>query len=168
MLLRVCPSCVSRGIAKAAAPVLSVFACALLACCAVGPDYQLPELPLPAKFAAMSSLKGLSDHNANRPLETTKWWRTLYDRELDSPIERAIGTSPTLEIALDPGTDLSRGRVSRLQQARAQEAVVIGAALPAAGFTAGGGWGIGRMGSMPVSLIADVTRAYDIVEAERD
>ena len=39
---------------------------------------------------------------------------------------------PTLEIALD-----------RLQQARAQEAVVIGAALPAAGFTAGGGWGTG-------------------------
>jgi NodT family efflux transporter outer membrane factor (OMF) lipoprotein len=48
-------------------------------------------------------------------------------------VERAIAASPTLEIALD-----------RLQQARAQEAVVIGAALPEAGFTAGGGWGTGN------------------------
>ncbi|HJZ17416.1 MAG TPA: hypothetical protein VJ251_18580, partial [Stellaceae bacterium] len=62
--------------------------------CAVGPDYQPPESPLPAKFAAMSSLKGLGDHNANRALETTKWWRTLHDRELDSLVERAIGASP--------------------------------------------------------------------------
>ena len=61
-----------------------------------------------------------------------EWWRTLHDRELDSLVERAIAASPTLEIALD-----------RLQQARAQEAVVVGAALPAAGATAGGGWGSG-------------------------
>ena len=54
-----------------------------------------------------------------RPLETTQWWRTLHDRELNSLVDRAIAASPTLEIALD-----------RLQQARAQEAVVIGAALP--------------------------------------
>ena len=107
-------------------------ACADLVSCAVGPDYQPPELPLPAKFAAMSSLKGLGDHNANRTLETTKWWRTLHDRELDLLVERAIGANPTLEIALD-----------RLQQARAQEAVVISAALPEAEFAAGGGWGTG-------------------------
>ena len=50
----------------------------------------------------------------------------------NSLVERAIAASPTLEIALD-----------RLQQARAQELVVIGAALPAAEWTAGGGWGTG-------------------------
>ena len=112
--------------------IFCALACADLVSCAVGPDYQPPELPLPTKFAAMSSLKGLGDHNANRALETTKWWRTLHDRELDSLVERAIGANPTLEIALD-----------RLQQARAQEAVVISAALPAAEFAAGGGWGTG-------------------------
>ena len=68
----------------------------------------------------------------DRPLETTQWWRLLHDRELDSLVERALAASPTLEIALD-----------RLQQARAQELVVIGAALPAAEWTAGGGWGTG-------------------------
>jgi hypothetical protein len=103
--------------------IFRALACAALVSCAVGPDYQPPESLLPAKFAATSSLKGLSDHNGHRPVESTKWWRTLHDRELDSLVERAIGASPTLEIALD-----------RLQQARAQEAVVIGAALPAAGL----------------------------------
>ena len=88
--------------------IFCALACADLVSCAVGPDYQPPESPLPAKFTAMSSLKGLGDHNANRALETTKWWRTLHDRELDSLVERAIGANPTLEIALD-----------RLQQARA-------------------------------------------------
>jgi len=87
---------------------------------------------LPAQFAATSSVGALGDHHADRPLETTQWWRTLHDRELDSLIERALAASPTLEIALD-----------RLQQARAQEAIVIGAALPAAEASAGGGWGTG-------------------------
>ena len=63
---------------------------------------------------------------------TAQWWRSLHDRELNSLIDRAIAASPSLEIALD-----------RLQQARAQEAVVIGAALPAAEATMGGGWGTG-------------------------
>jgi hypothetical protein len=75
--------------------IFCAVACAALVSCAVGPDYQPPESPLPAKFAAMSSLKGLGDHIANRPLETTKWWRTLHDRELDSlvstPEQKCIG-----------------------------------------------------------------------------
>jgi NodT family efflux transporter outer membrane factor (OMF) lipoprotein len=88
---------------------------------------------VPAQFAAStSSLNPSNGHHADRALETTQWWRMLHDRELDSLVERAIASSPTLEIALD-----------RLQQARAQEAVVIGSALPSAEFTAGGGWGTG-------------------------
>jgi NodT family efflux transporter outer membrane factor (OMF) lipoprotein len=130
--LRHCSHSRRRDCSRFVRVIFRALACAALVSCAVGPDYQPPESLLPAKFAATSSLKVLSVHNANRPLETTKWWRTLHDRELDSLVERAIGASPTLEIALD-----------RLQQARAQEAVVIGAALPAAGFTAGGGWGTG-------------------------
>jgi NodT family efflux transporter outer membrane factor (OMF) lipoprotein len=112
--------------------ILGAVACFALTSCAVGPDYHPPQPPLPENFAATSSIKALNDHRTNSPLETTQWWRTLHDRELDSLVERAIAASPTLEIALD-----------RLQQARAQEAVVIGAALPAAGGTAGGGWGSG-------------------------
>jgi len=110
------------------AVVLGVLAGAGLASCAVGPNYQQPAPPMPKSFAAVVASKA-----AMRAAATAaKWWRTLHDRELDSLIDRAIAASPTLEIALN-----------RLQQARAQEAVVIGAALPAAEGSEGGGWGTG-------------------------
>jgi NodT family efflux transporter outer membrane factor (OMF) lipoprotein len=112
--------------------MLGVIACIGLAACAVGPDYHPPEPQMPQNFVAAASPNGLNDHRSNRAVDTAKWWRMLHDRELDLLIDRAIAASPSLEIALD-----------RLQQARAQEAVVIGAALPAAEGTAGGGWGTG-------------------------
>jgi len=87
---------------------------------------------MPANFAAASSFKTLDNRRDGGAVASTEWWRMLRDRELDSLIDRAIAASPTLEIALD-----------RLQEARAQEAMLIGAALPAAGFSAGGGWGTG-------------------------
>jgi NodT family efflux transporter outer membrane factor (OMF) lipoprotein len=110
--------------------VLIGISCVGLASCAVGPDYLPPQVPMPAGFAAAEA-KGQRavDH---RVADTTKWWRTLHDRELDSLIDRAIAASPTLEIALD-----------RLQQARAQEFAVIGSALPMLGASEGGGIGTG-------------------------
>jgi NodT family efflux transporter outer membrane factor (OMF) lipoprotein len=111
--------------------MLAAMACVGLASCAVGPDYHPPEPPLPQNFVAAESLKAANDPRSNRAADT-RWWRMLHDRELDSLIDRAIAASPTLEMALD-----------RLQQARAQEAVVIGAALPTAEATEGGGWGTG-------------------------
>jgi NodT family efflux transporter outer membrane factor (OMF) lipoprotein len=88
---------------------------------------------VPGHFLATSSSTAApGDHHSDRPFETTRWWQMLRDRELDSLVERAVVASPTLEIALD-----------RLQQARAQEAVVVGTALPSAEWTAGGGWGTG-------------------------
>jgi NodT family efflux transporter outer membrane factor (OMF) lipoprotein len=98
-----------------------------LASCAVGPDYHPPEPPIPESFVAAASRA-----NIRQAAVAAKWWRTLHDRELDSLIDRAIAASPTLEIALN-----------RLQQARAQEAVVIGAALPAAEASEGGALGTG-------------------------
>ena len=96
-----------------------------LASCAVGPDYRPPEAPMPANLC-----RGISPARDHPRVggRTAKWWRTLHDRELDSLIDRAIAASPTLEIALN-----------RIQQARAQEAVVIGTALPSVGGSDGGG-----------------------------
>jgi outer membrane protein TolC len=132
-LWRRCCARRNGGAARNCIAVLGVFICATLTSCAVGPDYLPPAPPLPDHFAATSSsLNAPSDGRADRPLETTQWWRLLRDRSLDSLVERAVAASPTLEIALD-----------RLQQARAQELVVIGAALPTGEWTAGGGWGTG-------------------------
>jgi NodT family efflux transporter outer membrane factor (OMF) lipoprotein len=110
---------------------MMLVACGALASCAVGPDYHPPEPPLPANFAGDAALKAVGDRSSDH-VAGTKWWRTLHDRQLDSLIDRAIASSPTLDIALE-----------RLQQARAQEAVIIGAALPTAGATEGGAWGTG-------------------------
>jgi NodT family efflux transporter outer membrane factor (OMF) lipoprotein len=122
----------SVGVARSGAVLAGVSMAATLASCAVGPDYLPPDRPMPARFAAAPVLPLADDRYAERPVETARWWRSLRDAELDSLIERALVASPTLEIALD-----------RLQQARAQEVVVIGAALPTAEFSAGGGWGTG-------------------------
>ena len=112
--------------------VLGAVACIGLAACAVGPDYHPPQPAMPENFIAAPAAKGERAATDNRVVDMARWWRALRDRELNSLIDRAIAASPTLEIALD-----------RLQQARAQEAVVVGAALPEAGGSAGGGWGTG-------------------------
>ena len=111
--------------------IVGTVACLALSSCAVGPDYHAPEPPLPQRFVASASNSNLVAA-PDRPAEANQWWRTLHDRELDSLVDRAIAANPTLEIALE-----------RLQQARAQEAVVIGVALPIAEASAGGGWGSG-------------------------
>lgn len=108
--------------------------CMGAASCAVGPDYQPPAPPMPASFVASSQAKALlRDSGGNdRAVNTTRWWLALHDRELDSLIDRAVRASPTLEIALN-----------RVQQARAQEAVFVGVALPQLEASEGGAFGTG-------------------------
>jgi NodT family efflux transporter outer membrane factor (OMF) lipoprotein len=111
-----------------------LIAAAALAGCAVGPDFQPPAPPLPASFAGASAANAARPNGRgdNRAADPAQWWRALNDRELDALVDRAIAASPTLEIALN-----------RLQEARAQEAVVIGAALPALEGSEGGAFGTG-------------------------
>jgi len=121
-----------RGLARLWLSRLGLLACLGLTACAVGPDYQPPDTPIPANFLAASWAKSPKTGHDHHAVDLAAWWRSLHDRQLDALIERAIAGSPTLEIALN-----------RLQQARAQEAVVIGMALPAVEGSAGGGWGTG-------------------------
>jgi outer membrane protein TolC len=60
------------------------------------------------------------------------WWTVLNDPELNSLIERALVANPDLDIAL-----------TRLQQARTYESVVLGHALPAIDASAAAGRGTG-------------------------
>src|SRR5271156_1592071 len=102
--------------------------------CAVGPNYHAPNIKMPDDFIASSSeTKKIADSQSNHQvIDAAKWWEALGDRELNSLVERAIQGSPDIEIALN-----------RLQEARMQEAVVMGEALPEADFSAGGGRGTG-------------------------
>jgi outer membrane protein TolC len=109
-------------------------ACASLAACAVGPDYRPPEMVMPATFVATSAKAAnlASGRRDRRAVDPSQWWRALRDRELESLIDRAVAASPTLEVALN-----------RLQEARAQEAVVVGSALPMLEGSEGGALGTG-------------------------
>jgi NodT family efflux transporter outer membrane factor (OMF) lipoprotein len=116
------------GAASLCAALVSLaMICAGVAGCTVGPDYVPPEPPTPQTFVAAPAA-----NTGGRTVDPARWWRALHDRELNSLVERAVAASPTLEIALD-----------RVQQARAQEAAIFGAALPIAEGSAGGGWGTG-------------------------
>jgi NodT family efflux transporter outer membrane factor (OMF) lipoprotein len=103
--------------------------------CAVGPDYIPPEVPLPSSLSGPTS-PGLrstgTTADATPAADVTRWWVTLRDPQLNALIERAIVANPDIEIAL-----------TRVQAAREQEIVVLGAALPEAGAAAGGALGTG-------------------------
>jgi NodT family efflux transporter outer membrane factor (OMF) lipoprotein len=102
--------------------------------CAVGPNYRSPKSDEPSHFAAavvaQTAVSNVQPTTAN--LDLAVWWKALDDPELDSLVERAIKSNMDLEIAL-----------TRLQQARTYESVVVGHALPTAEASAGAGRGTG-------------------------
>ncbi|HEY0800751.1 MAG TPA: hypothetical protein VGD54_07905, partial [Steroidobacteraceae bacterium] len=105
-----------------------------LAGCAVGPNYRVPAADTPPRFAAgtfANASTPTSSAAAPAP-DLATWWRALNDAELDSLVERAVKSNLDLEIAL-----------TRLQQARTYEAVVVGHALPEVDATAAAGRGTG-------------------------
>ncbi len=105
--------------------------------CAVGPDYRVPKSDVPPQFAAKAAMNSTAPEAKSAP-DLATWWRALDDPELDSLVERAVKSNPDVEIAL-----------TRLQQARTYEAVVVGHALPEVDATAAAGRGTG----------SDLTRA---------
>jgi NodT family efflux transporter outer membrane factor (OMF) lipoprotein len=101
-----------------------------LSACAVGPDYKSSATVVPAHYVADMSGKAASAPPAQADL--TQWWKSFRDPELDSLVARAIAANPDIAIAL-----------TRLQEARAQELVVIGSTLPSGEASAGAGLGTG-------------------------
>src|SRR5487761_2338547 len=95
-----------------------------LAGCAVGPDYRPPKPDVPADFATPPTpapAAGAAAIPAAGADDTIRqWWQSFHDPELTSLVNRAIESNPDLAVAL-----------LRLQEARTEEAVVMGLALPA-------------------------------------
>jgi NodT family efflux transporter outer membrane factor (OMF) lipoprotein len=94
--------------------------------CAVGPDYQPPDVPLPRHFATQSTANPSSAALTAPDAELVRWWRALNDRALDAFVDQAVASNLDIEAAL-----------TRVQRARIQEVAVIGAALPQVGISAG-------------------------------
>ncbi|MBB4305247.1 NodT family efflux transporter outer membrane factor (OMF) lipoprotein [Rhodobium orientis] len=87
---------------------------ALLAGCAVGPDYQTPFLSMPDGW---SHAKG--DTATPRPPELARWWRRLRDPLLNQIIEEAVAGN--LDVA---------AAKARVREARAAYRQSFGAMLP--------------------------------------
>ena len=104
---------------------------AALASCAVGPNYRAPRTATPDQFIAASA-QPPSVTAVSQSVDYAQWWRALNDPQLDSLIERAIRANPDIEIAL-----------TRLQEARTQQAALLSDILPQAGAGGGAGHGTG-------------------------
>jgi NodT family efflux transporter outer membrane factor (OMF) lipoprotein len=115
-----------KGRTKLKRGTLGIGLALCLAGCAAGPSYRAPKPDAPAQFAAR-----VVQPSAPAP-DLATWWRSLKDAELDLLVERAVKSNPDLEIAL-----------TRLQQARTYEAVVLGHALPEIDASAAAGRGTG-------------------------
>jgi NodT family efflux transporter outer membrane factor (OMF) lipoprotein len=125
--------------------ILSLLGIAVaVAGCAVGPDYQLPDTPMPGSFLAQRGKESLlSSNSASAELELTQWWRMLHDPELDSLVARALESNLDLEVAL-----------TRVQAARAVIVVEANQALPEVGAGYGAGAGTGTDNTKAVAPTA--------------
>jgi NodT family efflux transporter outer membrane factor (OMF) lipoprotein len=104
-----------------------------LSACSVGPDFKPPETEFPGSYVANLGPRATASGSGRATnVDLTQWWRSFRDPQLVSLVERAIAANPDIAIAL-----------SRLQQARARQFVVSGAALPKGELSAGAGVGTG-------------------------
>jgi multidrug efflux system outer membrane protein len=95
----------------------------VLASCTVGPDYHKPEVAAPAQFRAQTGAASDAASIADMP-----WWSVFNDPALDQLISEGLANNQDLQVA-----------VSRIEQARAQVAVVQADGKPQVGYSAGVG-----------------------------
>jgi NodT family efflux transporter outer membrane factor (OMF) lipoprotein len=97
--------------------------------CAVGPNYDVPDVAVPGAFLAQAENKAPA---GRATADLSQWWRSLRDPQLNTLIARALQANLDLKMALD-----------RLQQARLQLVVIGSQALPQVNASGGGGVGTG-------------------------
>jgi len=97
-------------------------ACALLAACAVGPDYRKPDVTVPVSWKVEAPWREAQPGDA---LDKGPWWQRFGDTELDALEDQALASNPTLALA-----------AARLAQARALVGASSAALYPQVGLTA--------------------------------
>jgi len=120
--------------------------------CAIGPDYEPPTVTVPEVFRTASSTPAVA--SAPMTADFVRWWQVLHDPQLNWLIEQSIASNPDIEIAL-----------TRVQEARLQQNVVLGAMLP----TVAGRRGIatGSAGDLMRSRAGLTLRAGDSTQGVR-
>src|ERR1700756_5226139 len=114
--------------------------------CAVGPDYQAPDVSVPRHFETQAKADPKSATLARSDADIVRWWGVLNDRALNALVDRAVARNLDIEAAL-----------ARVQRARIQQVAVIGAALPHVGIS--GGIGAGSGTDLTKGRVANALRA---------
>ncbi len=99
---------------------LAIPVAALLAGCAVGPNYHPPKTEAPAAFA-----NSIQSNVSSGPIAIA-WWRGFNDAGLERLVERALATNQDLRIA-----------TARVREARALRTAAVADALPVVQGNAG-------------------------------
>jgi outer membrane protein, multidrug efflux system len=98
--------------------VMAAMCLALLAGCAVGPDYHAPK----ASVSAQQWTSPLVGGETNEPADLAAWWKNFGDTNLDSIVTMAVQSNLTLRIA-----------EARVREVRAERDVTSGSFWPSVG-----------------------------------
>src|SRR5687768_11717974 len=79
-------------------PLAAAVAAALLAGCAVGPNYQPPETKAAESFDNVEATFTTEALSSDRG--TAQFWQTFADTQLDKLVNEALGSNHDLRIAL--------------------------------------------------------------------
>ncbi len=95
-------------------PLRALIPLAVLTACKVGPDYEPPELDVPASWEA--ELPAQWDAEGDVAME---WWKALNDPLLDDLVARALENNPGLYVA-----------AARIEEVRAQRGLQLAELFP--------------------------------------
>src|SRR5215467_12069045 len=99
--------------------VSSLVAAALLAGCAIGPNYKRPAVAEPAKFRGQATVEAASFADA-------PWWEVFQDQSLKALIQEALRSNYDVNIA-----------VARVQEARANLSIARSDLYPSLDYSGG-------------------------------
>lgn len=102
--------------------IASLCVCAWLAGCAVGPDYERPELDVPMSY------RGQGESTDPASLGDLPWWGVFQDEALQGLIESALTQNRDIKVA-----------AARVEEARAQVGINRLAQFPQVNASASGG-----------------------------
>lgn len=74
---------------------LSLLTVAVLNACAIGPDYQRPELAMPEQWQAAPSAE-----SASQTAALAQWWLSFNDRQLNMLIDESFANNSNLKVAV--------------------------------------------------------------------
>jgi NodT family efflux transporter outer membrane factor (OMF) lipoprotein len=100
-------------------PILIAFLGAILAGCAVGPNYHTPKTKLAPAFGELAASNSVFSSRATTNSPAITWWRSFNDPELDHLIDEALRENYNLRIA-----------IARVREARYQRSIVAADLFP--------------------------------------